>query len=132
MRNLLKLSSMAGAMALGAALVPVTSAAAADMPMAPPQMWGEVQPPPPAYYPPQNYPPQAYPPQAYPSPIAQDYPPPPPPVAYAPVPPAALYYADPPPPYVAWPRPYSYAPGYWGGYGAHWAYGYDHRGHWRR
>lgn len=118
MCNLLRLSLTAGALALGAAaLSPLTPAVAADMPMAPPQMQGEVQPPPPAYYPP---------------PVGQGYPPPPPPVVYALPPPPPAYYTAAAPPYVAWPGPYYYGSGYWDGYGPRWAYGYGHRGHWRR
>ena len=111
MRNLPKLSLIAGAVALGAAaLASLTPAVAADMPPSPPQMQGEVQPPP-AYYPP---------------PAGQAYPPPP--VAYAP-PPPPVYYAYAAPPYV-WPGPYYYGPAYWGGYGPRWGYG--RWGHWRR
>jgi hypothetical protein len=111
MHNLPKLSLIAAALSLGAsAFAPSTSAVAADMP-APPLMQGEVQPPPPAYYPPQVEP-------GY-------YPPP---VAYAPPPP--VYYVDAAPPYVVSPGPYYYGPGYWGGYGPRWAYG--RRGHWHR
>ena len=115
MRNLSKLSLVAaGALALSVAtLAPLPSAVAADMPMAPPQMQGEIQPPPPAYYPP---------------PVEQGYPPPP--VVYA-APPPPVYYAEAAPPYAVWPGPY-YAPGYWGGYGPRWAYGPGHWGHWRR
>lgn len=110
MRNLLKPSLTAGALALGAAtLAPLTSAVAADMPMAPPQIQGEAQPPP-AYYP---------------APVEQGYYPPP--VAYAPPPP--VYYAEAAPPYAVWPGPYYYGPGYWDGYGPRWAYG---RGRWHR
>jgi hypothetical protein len=112
MHNLSKLSLAAGALALGAAaLAPLTSAVAADMPMAPPQMQGEIQPPP-VYYPP---------------PVGQGYPPPP--VAYASPPLPPFYYA---PPYAVWPGPYYYGPGYWNGYGPRWAYGSGHRGYWHR
>jgi hypothetical protein len=94
---------IAGALALSAAaFVPSTSALAADIPAAPPQMQGEFQPPPPAYYPP-------------------------PPVVYAPPPPPPVYYAGAVPPYAVWPAPYYYGPGY--GYGRHWGYG---GGHWGR
>src|ERR1700691_4464086 len=114
MRNLSKQSLAAGALALGAAaLAQWTSALAADMPMAPPQMQGEFQPPPPVYYPP---------------PVEQGYPPPP--VVYAVPPPPPVYYTDGAPPYVAWPGPYYYGSGY--GYGPRWAYGSGHWGHWRR
>jgi hypothetical protein len=111
-----KLSLTAGALALGTAtFAPLTFAVAADMPMAPPQMQGEVQPPP-AYYPPQVYSPQ----------VEQGYPPP---VVYAAPPPPPVYYADvAPPPYVVWPGPYYYGPAY--GYGPRWAYG--RWGHWHR
>ena len=106
MRNLSKLSLSAGALVLGAAaFAPLAAAVAADMPAAPPQFQGEVQPPPPAYYPP-------------------------PPVAYAPPPPPPVYYAAAVPPYVAWPGPYYYGPGYWGGFGPRWGYG--RWGHWHR
>jgi hypothetical protein len=117
MINRSKLSLMAGALSLGAAaLTPWMSAVAADMPLAPPQMQGEVQPPPPAYYPPEVYPPQ----------VEQGYPPPP--VAYAAPPPPPVYYADVAPPYAVWPGPYYYGPAY--GYGPRWAYGRG--GHWHR
>jgi len=110
MSNLLKLSLPAGVLALGAAvLAPLTSAVAADMPMGPPQMQGQVQPPP-AYYP---------------APVEQGYYPPP--VTY--VPPPSVYYAEAAPPYAVWPGPYYYGPSYRGGYGPRWAYG---RGRWHR
>jgi hypothetical protein len=132
MINRSKLSLTAGALALGAAaLTPWMSAVAADMPLAPPQMQGEVQPPPPAYYPPQVYSPQVYPPQVYPSrvyspEVETGYPPPR--VAYAAPLPPPVYYADVAPPYAVWPVPYYYGPAY--GYGPRWAYG--GWGHWRR
>jgi hypothetical protein len=123
MRNLSNLSLIAGALTLGAAaLAPSTSATAADMLAAPPQMQGEVQPPPLPYYPPQGYQPQGYSYQ-----VAPGYPPPP--VAYAPPPPPPIYYADAAPPYVAWPGPYYYGPAYWGGYGPRWGYGHWSRWH---
>ena len=115
MRKLWKPSLTAGVLALGTAtFAPLTFAMAADMPMAPPQMQGEVQPPP-VYYPPQVYSPQ----------VEQGYPPPP--VVYA-APPPPVYYADAAPPYVVWPGPYYYGPAY--GYGPRWAY--VHGGRWRR
>ena len=105
MRNLSKLSLIAGALALGAAFAPLTFAVAADMPPSPPPYQGQIQPPPPAYYPP------------------------PPPVAYAPPPPPPVYYAAAVPAYAVWPGPYYYGP-YWGGYGPRWGYG--RWGHWHR
>jgi hypothetical protein len=117
MGNLSKLSLTAGILTLGAvALAPLTSAIAADMPGAPPQMQGEFQPPPPTYYPP---------------PVAQDYPPPP--VGYyAPQTPPPVYYTEAALPYAVGPTPYYYGPGYWAGYGPRWGYGPGHWGHWRR
>src|ERR1700689_1192822 len=113
MRNLSKLSLTTTVLTLGIA-TPLTFAVAADMPMGPPQMQGQV-PPPPTYYPP---------------PVQQGYYPPPP-IVYAP-PPPPVYYTDAAPPYAVLPGPYYYGPGYWAGYGPRWAYGSGHRGYWRR
>ena len=85
-------------------------AAAADIPLAPPQAQAA---PPPRYAPPPNYPNQDYPnyapppvaeDEAYPPPVAYDYPPPPP-----------AYYGYAPPPAVVVPRSYYWEPNYYRG-----------------
>jgi hypothetical protein len=109
MRNLVKLSVTAGALALGA-LAPLSAAKAADM--AP-----EYQPPPQAQY--------AAPPAYY-----------APPPAYYPPPPVAYYSYD-VPAYYAQPYYYGrywrgYGPRFAYGYGRGYGYGYGHGGHWHR
>jgi hypothetical protein len=86
------------------------SAAAADLPVMPPQ--AQVAPPP-RYAPAPNYPGYGPPPvaedEAYPPPVAYGYAPPPPPA----------YYAYAPPPVVVLPRPYYWGPNYYWGRPSH-------------
>jgi hypothetical protein len=106
MRNLVRLSVTAGALALGA-LASLSAAKAADM--AP-----EYQPPPQAQY--------------APPPVEEAYGYPPPAPAYYPPPPVAYYNYV--PAYYA--PPYYYGRGYWRGYRPRFAYGYGRGGHWHR